>query len=212
LDCDPLTARAHRPARCDRKRRNLQNLRSTPVAKLAETMTLFAEHAFSICSAKAKAVNRRLNKAEWLDAVQEAFNSFSTPVTPKPISTPKNRTPKAVDTDWLTELEQNPAYAGIDVKRELGKAQAWAGVRGEGVSRRRFINWLNNAKAERPIAFNGQGATSFAPKPQIAPNEPLGWQEWVRANSIEPSNADKPWGALEETARKYIISQLLNQV
>jgi hypothetical protein len=98
---------------------------------------------------------------------------------------------------------------GIDIKRELGKAQAWASIRKVGVSQMRFLNWLNKAEAsQRPIQYNGTGATSFkAPSAQAA-SEPAGWREWVRENSTDPSNADKPWSALETVAQKYILSQL----
>jgi hypothetical protein len=106
-------------------------------------------------------------------------------------------------------LEQNPAYAGIDIKRELGKAQAWASIRNVGVSQIRFLNWLNKAQADqRPIQYNGTGATSFAKAADPENHEPLGWREWVRANSTDASNADKPWSALEPVAQKYLLTQL----
>ena len=183
----------------------------------------FAEHAFAACCHKAKQVGRRLNKDEWLATMQAAYESYphdglfasdaplterllpnGAPVAPKP----KKLLPKATDEGWLEELEANPAYVGIDIRRELGKAQAWASVRGVGISQRRFLNWLNKATVDRPIAFNGVGATSFAkPAPQ-GPEEPKGWREWVRANASDPSNADKPWSALDAAAQRYILSQL----
>ena len=90
----------------------------------------FAEHAFAACCRKAKEVGRRLNKNEWLEAVQQAYDSY--PHGGLLVSDgkkPKNSRPNANDEDWLKELEANPAYAGIDIRRELGKAQAWASVR-----------------------------------------------------------------------------------
>jgi hypothetical protein len=73
----------------------------------------------------------------------------------------------------------------------------------------RFLNWLNKAEAsQRPIQYNGTGATSFKPVSTQGSNEPAGWREWVRENSTDPSNADKPWSALEPVAQKYILSQL----
>ena len=107
----------------------------------------------------------------------------------------------------LAELEADPTYAGIDIRRELGKAQAWASVRNVGVSRMRFVNWLNKAVNDRPIAFNGTGATSFAkPAPKVW--EPLGWREWVRENAQDPTWADRPWTSLDSAAQKYIIGEL----
>ena len=182
----------------------------------------FAEHAFAACCRKAKEVGRRLNKDEWLDAVQQAYDSYphaglfasdapltekllpnGAPVAPKP----KKLLPKATDEDWLKELEANPAYAGIDIRRELGKAQAWASVRGVGVSQRRFVNWLNKAMTDRPLGF-APGQSSFNRPQAPKADEPAGWREWVRENSTNPDNADKPWSALDASAQKYIISQL----
>ena len=168
----------------------------------------FAEHAFASCARKGKELGRRLNKDEWLEAVQAAYDSY--PHAGLIVSGPKPKKvqPKADEEDWLAALEQNPAYAGIDIRRELGKAQAWASVRGVGISQRRFINWLNKAMIDRPIQYSGAGKTSFAPAQPQAPSEPAGWREWVRDNSTDPANADKPWSALDASAQKYIISQL----
>jgi hypothetical protein len=168
----------------------------------------FAEHAFSACARKAKEVGRRLNKDEWLVTMQAAYDSYPhggllVSDSPKP----KKVLPKASNEDWLKELEANPAYAGIDIRRELGKAQAWASVRGVGVSQRRFINWLNKAMTDRPIGLVA-GQSSFN-RPQAAKaEEPAGWREWVRENSTDPDNANKPWSALDASAQKYIISKL----
>jgi hypothetical protein len=165
----------------------------------------FSEHAFDACCRYSEFVGgRRLNKTEWLQAMQEAYDSY-------PHEGLKVRATriKSVDAAWLESLEQNPAYAGIDVKRELGKAQAWASIRNVGVSQMRFLNWLNKAQSDqRPIQFNGAGATSFRPAATQPNNEPTGWKEWVRANSTDASNADKPWSALEPVAQKYILTQL----
>ncbi len=165
----------------------------------------FSEHAFDACCRYSEFVGgRRLNKTEWLQAMQEAYDSY-------PHEGLKVRATriKSVDAEWLESLEQNPAYAGIDIKRELGKAQAWASIRNVGVSQMRFLNWLNKAQADqRPIQFNGTGATSFRPPSAQPNNEPTGWKEWVRENSTDASNADKPWSALEPVAQKYILTQL----
>ena len=169
----------------------------------------FAEHAFAACCRKAKEVGRRLNKDEWLATMQAAYESYPHAgllVSDKP--KPKKAAPKVVDEGWLEELEANPAYAGIDIRRELGKAQAWASVRGVGVSQRRFINWLNKAMADRPIQYSGAGKTSFAPAQPQGPAEPAGWRDWVRENAQNPDNANKPWSSLDPAAQKYIISQL----
>jgi hypothetical protein len=168
----------------------------------------FAEHAFAACARKAKEVGRRLNKDEWLATMQAAYDSYPhggllVSDSPKP----KKVLPKASDDDWLKELEANPAYAGIDIRRELGKAQAWASVRGVGVSQRRFVNWLNKAMTDRPLGL-ATGQSSFNRPQAPKPDEPAGWREWVRENSTNPDNANKPWSALDPAAQKYIISKL----
>ena len=169
----------------------------------------FAEHAFAACSRKAKEVGRRLNKDEWLETVQSAYDSYPhAGLLVSDSQKPKKAAPKVVEEDWLAQLEANPAYVGIDIRRELGKAQAWASVRGVGVSQRRFVNWLNKAMTDRPIQYSGAGKTSFAPAQPQQQVEPTGWREWVRDNSTDPSNADKPWSALDASAQRYIISQL----
>ena len=167
----------------------------------------FAEHAFAACARKAKELGRRLGREEWLEAVQAAYDSYPhTGLIASDSPKPKKVQPKADEADWLAQLEKNPAYVGIDIRRELGKAQAWASVRGVGVSQRRFINWLNKAAADRPLQM--VGATSFRPAQPQQQVEPTGWREWVRDNSQNPDNADKPWVALDPAAQKYIISQL----
>lgn len=69
------------------------------------------------------------------------------------------------DEEWLGELSQNPAYATLDVRLELGKMQAWCSANGKQPSRKRFVNWLN--RSERPISAKGI-ATSQSRKPMSA--------------------------------------------
>ncbi len=56
--------------------------------------------------------------------------------------------PQSVE-DWLKELEADKTYAGIDVRREYGKMLAWCNVRNKQPTKRRFVNWLN--QAEKPL-------------------------------------------------------------
>jgi len=164
------------------------------------TSTPFADRAFAVCAEKAKTLGRRLNKEEWLAAVEQAYIAYEARPKPAP-----RRTPKAADEDWIAELEANEAYRGIDIRRELGKAQAWASVKGVGVSRQRFINWLN--KVDRPVAIIGAGQTSFQ-KAAAPVYEPPGWRDWVRENATNPDWANQPWSVLDPAAQKYILSQL----
>ena len=69
------------------------------------------------------------------------------------------------DEEWLGELSQNPAYATLDVRLELGKMQAWCSANGKQPSRKRFVNWLN--RSERPMSAKGI-APSQSRKPMSA--------------------------------------------
>ena len=174
-------------------------------------MTAFAEKAYEACAAKARLLGRRLGRSEWLETVQAVYEAShndgrgARPAHSRAASPARGGT--VIDAEWLNQLEESPVYTGIDIKRELGKAQAWASVHGVGVTRRRFINWLNRALESRPIQVNGQGQTSFRPK-QVVEEEPAGWREWVRENATNPEWADRPWLALDASARQYIRSQL----
>ena len=59
------------------------------------------------------------------------------------------RAPKLSDDEWMNEIKINPAYAGIDIDRELGKCQAWCMTKNKPMSRPRILNWLNGA--EKPF-------------------------------------------------------------
>lgn len=163
----------------------------------------YATSLFNHLAEQAKIAGRKLSTSEWLAAVSAHYERHH----PKPAKSPAKARSVAIDAIWLAELEQDPTYAGIDIRRELGKAQAWASVNGVGVSRRRFVNWLNRAVESRPIQVNGQGASSFARKPEADP-EPIGWRDWVAANATDPSWAEKSWNELDSAQKTYIRTQL----
>lgn len=66
-------------------------------------------------------------------------------------------------------LKANPAYAGINVDQEYGKAVAWCAANKRQLTPRRFVNWLN--RVERPIETRAARPT----KP-ITPECP-GWDK-----------------------------------
>ncbi len=47
--------------------------------------------------------------------------------------------------DWIEELKKDAAYKDVDVQREYDKAIRWAKENKTGMTRRRFVNWLNRA-------------------------------------------------------------------
>lgn len=74
---------------------------------------------------------------------------------------PPARAPALADEPFLESLRLNPAYAGLDVDREVGKLLAWLDTprgRGKMLTRQRLVNWLNHA--DQPMASpNGQPAS-----------------------------------------------------
>ena len=61
------------------------------------------------------------------------------------------------DDEFINSLEANPAYTGIDVRREYGKMCAWlASPRGKGKfpTRQRFLNWLNRCDQTMSITHD----------------------------------------------------------
>lgn len=121
------------------------------------------------------------------------------------------------DEEWLATLETNTAYSGIDVKRELGKCQAWAATAKVKVSRRRFVNWLN--KAEPTVSYSGAGKSSnwkAVPHGPIYTVEvaPPGWQMILRnyVDGIREEMVDQycagEWLAISEGVRGQIIKAM----
>ena len=64
------------------------------------------------------------------------------------------RVKPADDESWLAELEKDAAYAGINIRAELGKMQRWCAEKRRTPSRMRFVNWLN--RVERPMTAQGR--------------------------------------------------------
>lgn len=76
------------------------------------------------------------------------------------------------DITWLGELQNDPAYKGIDVAREHAKMARWCKENKQIPTRRRFVNWLN--RADKPLSlipFNKPAATEFYEAPP-EPTEP----------------------------------------
>lgn len=70
-----------------------------------------------------------------------------------PAAKSKKRTVKNNDVDeaFLISLESNTAYAGINIRREYGKMQAWLltpNGAGKRPTKQRFVNWLNRCEPQ----------------------------------------------------------------
>ena len=127
----------------------------------------------------------------------------------------KTRRKKEIEEEWLKGLEAEPAFAGIDIRRELGKCQFWCKTRGLIASRQRFENWL--LKAEKPVGFTYDGASS-RPKPiQTKPVftveiPPPGWAMLLRYTVTGVSEAETDrlcaldWQELPVDVREKIIA------
>lgn len=84
----------------------------------------------------------------------------------------RSRRKTQCDGDWLKELQENPAYQGIDVNRLYGKMVAWCKEKNKQPTRLRLLNWLNRedvplrpdmpsigeegAKASKPLSPVGE--------------------------------------------------------
>lgn len=70
------------------------------------------------------------------------------PEDPQPPK-PRRKEPEP-DGAWLQGLKNDPIYEHIDVGLEFGKCGQWCQVNNKTLSRRRFVNWLNNVLDRRP--------------------------------------------------------------
>jgi hypothetical protein len=63
--------------------------------------------------------------------------------------------PHITDEEWLAQLRQNEAYAGIDIDDQMKRMDAWLSChKGRQKTRRFIVNWLN--KVEKPVATGGK--------------------------------------------------------
>lgn len=143
---------------------------------------------------------------------------------PKKVAAPKAKNLATMtDEEWLAHLEGLEVYRFIDVRRELGKAQAWASTNGVGVSRRRFVNWLN--KADKTIGYDARGKSSVPKAPEkpkaryseAQPPSPADWRYALRYQLDLPRGialadvdtlCDLDFDALPEAIRAALLSYL----
>jgi uncharacterized protein YdaU (DUF1376 family) len=82
-----------------------------------------------------------------------------------------------IDSEWITDLGQNPAYQHINLSIELGKMDAWLALpkNAKRKKTRSFVlNWLN--KIEAPMSsVSGNGQRPPPPPPK---NDPIGRGQW----------------------------------
>jgi uncharacterized protein YdaU (DUF1376 family) len=111
----------------------------------------------------------------------------------------KTVTSNVTDESWLESLATNPAFAGIDIKRELGKLTAWCSVNRKDVSRRRFINWLNRADKPLNVATRLSSTPSravvieYAKQKGDADGFVLGWYDRWSAREFQRNGTVIDW-------------------
>ena len=140
-----------------------------------------------------------------------AWEQVEFPATPKKAPIAMNGA--ATDEEWLCALEAMECYRYIDVRRELGKAQAWGGTNGRPITRRRFVNWLN--KADRTVGYDARGKSS-ADRKLPTSDAPAGWLATL--NHLWPSctmakgglfeitkETDYQWSLLDAKMRQEIV-------
>lgn len=100
------------------------------------------------------------------------------------------------DSEWLAELQTNPAYNGISVATEFAKMRAWCSANKKQPTRRRFVNWLN--RAEKPM----QTTAAYRP---VVQDGPPNWRASLAR--LRPGNTyDGSWSALPESLKKEIAA------
>jgi hypothetical protein len=146
-------------------------------------------------------------------AMEEAAEKAAAKAKRKPAKKPET----ATDEGWLKLMEGMDVYRHIDVRRELGKLQAWCAVRpGEQVTRRRFINWLN--KAEKTIGYDARGKSS-ADAQKTKSNVRAGWlavlnklfpgSVYAKGSAFEiAEETDYAWSQLPVSVRTAIEKEM----
>lgn len=85
------------------------------------------------------------------------------PIEPSEARAPaKKKIAQLSDEEFLSELEANPTYAGINVRQLNGRMQVWCAVNGKRPTRRRLVNWLN--REDRPIAHGNGNSNGTYPQ------------------------------------------------
>lgn len=122
---------------------------------------------------------------------------------------PLRKLPITVPDDvWITGLKGNPAYTGIDIDVQFGKAQVWCRENQRVCSRRFFVNWLN--KQERPI--NGNGHSSKPPEePRWAKEKRLDRIQ-LEINAVKGRGSEQPCGpTIYEPQDHELLRKLIEQ-
>lgn len=122
----------------------------------------------------------------------------------------------ASEEEWLKEMEAEPVFKGIDIRRELGIAQSWCKDRNRVCTRRFFKDWLIREVKQGKVSRSYDGATSKPakpqpPKPRYTPETPVPSWPMILRNylPISPAETDRlcslDWDQLPVDVRTKII-------
>jgi hypothetical protein len=115
----------------------------------------------------------------------------SDPTTPPAEKKALGADPTADDEAWIESLAEDPRYAGIDVRAEIGKAQAYCARKSKRMEREWFrVEWLDKCSPEVGAA-----------KRRATQQPPAGWQEWV-AERYPEADAVEAFGKLPRDVQR----------
>ncbi len=145
-----------------------------------------------------------LSAAEWL-AVAEKCLSECQPTRQMRKATSFSMGAGQSDDDWLAEIGAHPALVGVNVRQEVESCRLWSSSRGVKPSRRRIVNWLLKAVADRPLRVQqGQFAGGAAPTRPQTEMEPMGW----RQEFSDSMWAATPWPEVSASSREFIVQRM----
>jgi hypothetical protein len=164
---------------------------------------VFAKAAFAKLNRAREIGGGQLPQSQWLRIVAELYAENQ----PRKLARRKAPINKMTEDEFVDYLENDPALAGVDIKKELGRCQFyWKGNNKE-ATRKHIINWM--LKAERVVVKNYDGTSSFK-KPVAIVDEPENWR--IRMLKEFPGNVHsedpRPWKDIGQDSRKTILEAL----
>ncbi len=155
-------------------------------------MKTYGERLLEVYTSEAKRLGRKLTSAEIVSYADRLHDEIH-----KNKKGPEIPITKMTEAEFVAWLEAEPALAGVDVKKEIGKCEFWCKANGKGLpSRRRIVNWVNGA--ERPMVGNYAGASSASrAAADKRKDPPHGWSEFMKEKILDwerenPNGGDAP--------------------
>lgn len=149
-----------------------------------------------------------LTEREWLDLAEAELGGI--------LAQPTRQTRKASsfsmgaglsDDEWLAEIGSHPALVGVNVRQEVESCRLWSSSRGVKPSRKRIVNWLLKAVADRPLRpQQSQYAGRIANQDttgRLEP-EPMGWRD----EFPDFRDVGEPWHKIDAFNRAHICRQM----